>query len=131
MMVRSAASSPEGRGGAGRVLGTLLVRVGRGGAAVTEHRLEPGRTQPAELPGLGPGPVEDGDLEVLDRDHAVVGLSALVIEEMYQTMAIANYEDRFVIPPMHREYAVELMGDPYTFKAETGVGFHKKPERGL
>jgi len=32
---------------------------------------------------------------------------------------------------MHREQAVELMGDPYTFKAETGVGFKDKPHRGL
>ncbi len=32
-----------------------------------------------------------------------VGLTALAIEDMYQTMAIANYEDRFVIPTAHRE----------------------------
>jgi nitrate reductase beta subunit len=34
-----------------------------------------------------------------------VGLSAAQIEEMYRYMAIANYEDRFVIPTTHREYA--------------------------
>jgi nitrate reductase beta subunit len=27
------------------------------------------------------------------------------VEEMYRYMAIANYEDRFVIPTTHREYA--------------------------
>jgi nitrate reductase beta subunit len=32
-----------------------------------------------------------------------VGLTAAQIEEMYQIMAIANYEDRFVIPTTHRE----------------------------
>ena len=32
-----------------------------------------------------------------------VGLSGRTIEEMYQLMAIANYEDRFVIPTAHRE----------------------------
>ena len=32
-----------------------------------------------------------------------VGLSGADIEEMYQLMAIANYEDRFVIPTAHRE----------------------------
>jgi len=34
-----------------------------------------------------------------------VALSAGDIEEMYRYMAIANYEDRFVIPTTHREYA--------------------------
>ena len=34
-----------------------------------------------------------------------VGLSPAQIEEMYRYMAIANYEDRFVIPTSHREYA--------------------------
>ncbi len=32
-----------------------------------------------------------------------VGLSTTEIEQMYQLMAIANYEDRFVIPTSHRE----------------------------
>ena len=34
-----------------------------------------------------------------------VGMSAAEVEDMYQLMAIANYEDRFVIPTAHREYA--------------------------
>ncbi len=32
-----------------------------------------------------------------------VGLEPAQIDEMYQIMAIANYEDRFVIPTAHRE----------------------------
>jgi nitrate reductase beta subunit len=45
-------------------------------------------------------------------DHAVaerVGLTAAAIDDMYQIMAIANYEDRFVIPTTHREGARTLM----------------------
>ena len=38
---------------------------------------------------------------VLDQ----VQLKASEVEEMYRYMAIANYEDRFVIPTTHREYA--------------------------
>ena len=34
-----------------------------------------------------------------------VGMSVHDIEQMYRYMAIANYEDRFVIPTAHREYA--------------------------
>ena len=46
-------------------------------------------------------------------DHAVaerVGLAASQIEDMYQIMAIANYEDRFVIPTSHREGAENALG---------------------
>jgi nitrate reductase beta subunit len=43
------------------------------------------------------------------REHSAVlqqvGLSAAQVEDMYRIMAIANYEDRFVIPTTHREYA--------------------------
>jgi nitrate reductase beta subunit len=34
-----------------------------------------------------------------------VGLTPAQVEEMYRYMAIANYEDRYVIPTTHREYA--------------------------
>jgi nitrate reductase beta subunit len=43
------------------------------------------------------------------RENAAVlaqaGLTVAQVEEMYRYMAIANYEDRFVIPTAHREYA--------------------------
>jgi nitrate reductase beta subunit len=38
-------------------------------------------------------------------------------EEMYHVMAIANYEDRFVIPSTHREYAENA------FDVRGGCGF--------
>ena len=46
-----------------------------------------------------------------------VQLDAATIEEMYHVMAIANYEDRFVIPSTHREYAEN------TFDVRGGCGF--------
>jgi nitrate reductase beta subunit len=51
--------------------------------------------------------------EVLDQ----VGLTTAEVEEMYHVMAIANYEDRFVIPSTHREYAEN------TFNVRGGCGF--------
>ena len=36
-----------------------------------------------------------------------VGLSKHQVEEMYRYLAIANYEDRFVIPTAHREEALK------------------------
>ncbi len=45
---------------------------------------------------------------VIDEAIAArVGLSGRVIEDMYKIMALADYEDRFVIPTTHREQAEE------------------------
>ena len=52
---------------------------------------------------------------VLER----AGLSSGQIEEMYRLMAIANYEDRFVIPSSHRE-EVE---DAYDLRGSCGFSF--------
>jgi len=46
-----------------------------------------------------------------------VGISQAMVDEMYHVMAIANYEDRFVIPSTHREYAEN------TFNVRGGCGF--------
>jgi nitrate reductase beta subunit len=48
-----------------------------------------------------------------------VGLSVLQVEEMYRFMAIANYEDRFVIPTAHREYAE----DAFDVRGSCGFSF--------
>lgn len=48
-----------------------------------------------------------------------VGLSGRQIEEMYQIMAIANYEDRFVIPTVHREVGE----DAYDLRGSCGFSF--------
>lgn len=55
------------------------------------------------------------DLEVLKQ----VGLSVAQVEDMYRYMAIANYEDRFVIPTSHRAYAE----DAYDMKGDCGFSF--------
>ena len=48
---------------------------------------------------------------------AQVGLSQGMVEDMYRYMAIANYEDRYVIPSSHREYADKA------FDSRSGCGF--------
>lgn len=40
-----------------------------------------------------------------------VGLSQALVEDMYRYLAIANYEDRFVVPSSHREYAEDAFGE--------------------
>lgn len=48
-----------------------------------------------------------------------VGLTPGQIEEMYHIMAIANYEDRFVIPTAHREVAE----DAFDIRSSCGFSF--------
>ena len=57
---------------------------------------------------------------VIDEGVAArVGLTPAKIEDMYQTMAIANYEDRFVIPTVHREVAT----DAFELRGNSGFSF--------
>jgi nitrate reductase beta subunit len=43
-----------------------------------------------------------------DSIAEAVGLTGAQIEEMYKVMALADYEDRFVIPTGHREDAEDM-----------------------
>jgi nitrate reductase beta subunit len=57
---------------------------------------------------------------VIDEGIAArVGLTGQQIEDMYQTMAIANYEDRFVIPTAHRETGEDV----FDLKGSCGFTF--------
>jgi len=51
-----------------------------------------------------------------------VGLTEAEVEEMYRYLAIANYEDRFVIPTSHREYASATF-DAYGEQGGCGFSF--------
>ncbi|MBB3062376.1 nitrate reductase subunit beta [Microbulbifer rhizosphaerae] len=55
------------------------------------------------------------DRQLLER----VGLSIQQVEEMYRYMALANYEDRFVVPSSHRSYAENA----YDMKSSCGFSF--------
>jgi nitrate reductase beta subunit len=57
----------------------------------------------------------DGRVDTKAIDQ--VNMSINEVEEMYRVMAIANYEDRFVIPTTHREYAENA------FNVRGGCGF--------
>ena len=54
-----------------------------------------------------------------DAVLAQVGLDAATVEDMYQIMAIANYEDRFVVPSSHKEMAE----DSFNEKGSCGFTF--------
>jgi len=53
-----------------------------------------------------------------------VGLDENTLDDMYRVMALANYEDRFVIPTNHREYAGETAFDnEIAFENRSACGF--------
>jgi nitrate reductase beta subunit len=55
---------------------------------------------------------------------ARVGLDEQTLDDMYRIMALANYEDRYVIPTNHREYAGETPFDnEIAFDHRSACGF--------
>jgi len=59
----------------------------------------------------------DGEVNLEALEQA--GLTVDQVEEMYRYMALANYEDRFVIPTSHKAYAE----DAYDMKSGCGFSF--------
>ena len=65
---------------------------------------------------------------VIDEAIAArVGLTPQQIEDMYHVMAIANYEDRFVIPTSHREVGE----DAYDLRGGCGFSFGNGCSEGM
>ena len=52
-------------------------------------------------------------------------------EAIYRLTSLCRFEDRFVIPPAHREQAMEMMGDPRERQNSVGFGFLTGLGRGM
>jgi nitrate reductase beta subunit len=51
-------------------------------------------------------------------------LDEVMLTDMYRIMALANYEDRFVIPTNHREYSGDTSFDnEIAFNTRSSCGF--------
>jgi nitrate reductase beta subunit len=75
--------------------------------------------------------VGDVSMEIAQRMLAEADCSLAEAEAIYRLTSLCTFDDRFVIPPMHREEALEMMKDPYEHKASTGFGFVGAPQRGM
>lgn len=62
---------------------------------------------------------------------AETGLTPEAADAIYRLTSLANFDDRFVIPPAHREQALELLEDTGDVKGKAGFGTTQPPERGL
>jgi nitrate reductase beta subunit len=58
------------------------------------------------------------------------GTSLEEAEAIYRLTTLPTLEERFVIPPYHREAAAELYNDPLAHKGEVGLGYIQPPQRG-
>jgi nitrate reductase beta subunit len=63
-----------------------------------------------------------------DKILKEIGMSKDMMEDMYHIMAIANYEDRFVIPSAHREEALDAYGERGGCGFTFGNGCHSNSE---
>lgn len=50
-------------------------------------------------------------------------------DAIYRLSALCTFDERFVIPPMHREEAIAMANDPLEHKQSTGFGFLTGPGR--
>jgi nitrate reductase / nitrite oxidoreductase, beta subunit len=74
-----------------------------------------------------------GDI-TMERAERMLREADCTIEEaeaVYQLTSLCTFEDRFVIPPMHREEAIEMLRDPADHRTSVGFGFMEPPKRGL
>lgn len=74
--------------------------------------------------------VGDVDADVLRHTLEAADCTAQEAEEIYRLTSLCTFEDRFVIPPSHREEAIQALHDPLEHKQATGFGFVEGPCRG-
>lgn len=75
--------------------------------------------------------VGDMDSTVVEQALAEVGCSPEEAEQIYRLTSLPTVDDRYVIPPMHREEAMQMLNDDVLAdKGEAGFGFREAPARG-
>ena len=58
-------------------------------------------------------------------------ISADTANAIFRLTSLATFEERFVIPPEHREESIEMLEATADAKGETGFGTKNRPERGM
>jgi nitrate reductase / nitrite oxidoreductase, beta subunit len=75
--------------------------------------------------------VGDMDQKKIDSALQESGLTPEIADGIYRLTSLSHFDERFVIPPAHREEAIEMLEDTHLHKGNAGFGFIDKPERGL
>jgi nitrate reductase beta subunit len=74
-----------------------------------------------------------GDLTDAEIKNAMneVKLTPDQADHIFRLTSLATFDERFVIPPAHREESIEMLEATADAKGETGFGFKERPGRGL
>jgi len=72
------------------------------------------------------GEIDAATLAMLDE----AGTNPQEVEEIYRLTTLPTIEERFVLPPYHREQGPEAQGDPLARKGAAGFGNIQPPARG-
>ncbi len=75
--------------------------------------------------------VGDIDSVKVEKVLSDTRMSADTADEIYYLTSLAKFDDRFVIPPAHREQAFEMLEHTSDMKGATGFGFKEAPSRGM
>lgn len=75
--------------------------------------------------------VGDVSMEVAGRTLREADCSPEEAEAIYRLTSLCTFDDRFVIPPMHREEAIAMIDDPQEYKQMAGFGFLSGPRRAM
>lgn len=72
-----------------------------------------------------------GDLPERDVQKALqdANLTPEEAEEIFRLTSLSTFEERFVVPPLGRERAIEAVTDPLSYKGSTGTGTKNAPDR--
>ncbi|MCR4316349.1 MAG: nitrate reductase subunit beta [Planctomycetes bacterium] len=74
------------------------------------------------------GDIERGTVDKMLKEADTTEREAT---EIYRLTSLATFDERFSIPPAHREEAIESVGVVQEHKASAGFGFKFAPRRGL
>jgi nitrate reductase beta subunit len=74
-----------------------------------------------------------GDLNKAEISTAMneVQMDGDTADAIFRLTALATFDERFVIPPAHREESIEMLEATADVKGNTGFGFKETPARGL
>ncbi len=74
-----------------------------------------------------------GDIDPAKVEYTMRGadLDEKMADEIYKLTSLAKFDQRFVIPPAHREQALDMLEFTGDTKGSTGFGIKQKPTRGL
>jgi nitrate reductase beta subunit len=75
--------------------------------------------------------VGDMDHATVKRAFEQVNMTEEEAEQIYRLTSLPTMDERFVIPPSHREEAMQMLGDDFLLdRGEAGLGFRDRPVRG-